>query len=103
MPKMPELSIRQLPLPDRDNIRDIKLYITQGNLGGAVYNNEGGHGGVRLPSLSRNQQYREYDLGTDRFGGRGNHRLVVLIGSDGKSVEAMYYTDDHYTTFTSVQ
>ncbi len=97
------ISIRQIPVQERDTVRYIKSLITQGNLGGQVYRNEGGHGGVRLPSLSREEQYREYQLGAARSGGAGAHRLVVKIGSDGRTIVAMYYTDDHYTTFTEVR
>ncbi len=103
MPRSREISIRQIPTQERDTVRDIKYHIVQGTLGGQVYGNEGGHGSLRLPALSKGEQYREYQLGTDRSGGAGQHRLVAKIGSDGKSIVAMYYTDDHYTSFTEVK
>ncbi|MBD2452094.1 hypothetical protein H6G76_34285 [Nostoc sp. FACHB-152] len=71
---------------ERDEVRTITANIRPGNPGGRVYNNAGGHGGTRLPSLAKGQEYREYDLGQANDGTRGRHRLVVLIGSNGRSV-----------------
>ena len=82
-----------------DQIRDIKSRITAGRAA-TQYLNRGGRGGTRLPPARRGQEYREYDLGQARGGGRGKHRLVVLIGSNGKSIVKIYYTDNHYTYFT---
>ncbi|NMG08386.1 ribonuclease domain-containing protein [Brasilonema sp. UFV-L1] len=88
---------------ERNQIRDIKDNITNGRLGGRVYNNAGGHGGTRLTPARKGQEYREYDLGQANDGSRGKHRLVVLIGSDRRSVEKMYYTNNHYTSFTPIR
>lgn len=103
MPRFREISISQIPTQERDTVRDIQYHIAQGNLGGNVYGNGGGYGGVILPSPSRGEQYREYQLGADRSGGAGKHRLVAKIGSDGKSIVAMYYSRDHYRHFDQVK
>ncbi|BAY95684.1 MULTISPECIES: ribonuclease domain-containing protein [unclassified Tolypothrix] len=84
---------------EKDQIRTIRANITGGTLGGGVYSNEGGHGSTRLPRASTGEHYREYRLGQDNHGGAGAHRAVILIGSDGRSVAAVYYTSDHYQSF----
>jgi guanyl-specific ribonuclease Sa len=95
--------INKVPLQDRDQVRTIKSNITQGKLGGKEYMNKGGHGSQLLKVVRRGQEYREYQLGAAKKGGAGNHRLVVLIDSDGQTILRIYYTTDHYATFKEVR
>ena len=59
------------------------------------------NGGVKLPSVNQYGQsikYREFDVNASVPGvNRGKERLVV--GND----KSIYYTNDHYDTFTMVQ
>ena len=57
--------------------------------GGAPYNNAGGHGTTILPpAASKNQHYKEYQVGAPGGGGAGSYRLVALVtvGAKGKLV-----------------
>ncbi|HEM2744356.1 TPA: hypothetical protein U0595_002162 [Streptococcus suis] len=67
----------------------------EGYKGGKVYNNLPKDGGQKLPEGVR---YREYDVHPKIKGvNRGTERVV--IGDDG----AVWYTDDHYETFTKIE
>jgi YD repeat-containing protein len=70
-----------------------------GYAGGRTFSNDGRGGGQVLPrqdASGRPITYREYDVNPRTPGvNRGGERVV--IGSDG----SRYWTDDHYTTFTS--
>lgn len=67
--------------------------------GGGTFQNDGRGGGQRLPTTNGGPiTYTEYDVNRYIPGvNRGPERLVV--GSDGR----MYYTSDHYRTFTEVR
>lgn len=81
-----------------DNFRDAKVNAVQGT-GLVVFNNNE----RRLPKVSRNETYYEFDLGRDGFGGRGAHRAVILVqGGSKNKVLKSYFTQDHYSTFCSI-
>jgi pyocin large subunit-like protein len=63
--------------------------------GGRPFENDGRNGGQTLP---QNIKYKEYDINPYVKGqDRGNERIV--IGNDG----SVWYTDDHYQTFTQIE
>ncbi|MFV0604899.1 MAG: ribonuclease domain-containing protein [Niabella sp.] len=49
----------------------------------------------KLPNAGTGNNYYEYDVGEDRFGGRGRFRLVALLTPSGELLSA-YFTSDHY-------
>ena len=66
---------------------------------GKVYQNDGGHGGTKLPGLSRGERYVEHDVINPKVpGDRGTYRIVTKVNAQNKLVSA-YYTGDHYKTF----
>ncbi|MBB6402496.1 RHS repeat-associated protein, partial [Methanococcus maripaludis] len=66
-----------------------------GYKGGRQYNNDGRNNGQVLPD---NTQYKEYDINPYVSGNnRGPERIVV--GDDG----SVWYTNDHYQTFTQIE
>ena len=71
-----------------------------GYKGNKTYSNTPGKGGQELPKADPSGApitYKEYDIKPYQKGvNRGSERIV--IGSDGK----VYYTDDHYETFTEI-
>lgn len=73
----------------------------QGFKGGGSFLNDGRGGGQVLPTADASGNsvtYREWDVNPHVPGvNRGGQRLVT--GSDG----SVYYTSDHYTTFTKVK
>jgi len=81
-----------------DNFRDAKVNAVQGTRL-VVFNNSE----RRLPKVGKNETYYEFDLGRDGFGGRGTHRVVILVqgGSKNKILNS-YFTQDHYSTFCSI-
>ena len=84
-------------LPDyaRQAFRNIKTNPGQGK----VYQNDGGHGGTKLPGLSRGERYVEHDVINPKVpGDRGTYRIVTKVNAQNKLVSA-YYTGDHYKTF----
>ncbi len=98
---IPNCKTNAIPASAREELRNIRAGVDQG----AVYNNAGGHGGTRLPSTGVGQEYREYDVGQDRQGNRGQYRFVALVttGKNNKRVyDPIYYTSDHYVTFCKV-
>ena len=81
----------------KEAIRELRYEISTGHP--TVFNNAEG----RLPAAGRGNTYYEYDVGMDRGGGRGAHRIVALAGS-GKELIALYYTNDHYgQEWTSIE
>lgn len=81
-----------------DNFRDAKANAVKGT-GLVVFNNDE----RRLPKVSKNETYYEFDLGRDGFGGRGAHRAVILVqGGSKNKVLKSYFTQDHYRTFCSI-
>ena len=58
-----------------------------------VFNNSEGF----LPKAKKGEEYREADAGTDRQGGRGQYRVLVLIDNQGE-VLGKYYSVTHYGT-----
>ena len=65
-----------------------------GYKGGRIYNNQPINGGQKLPE---GIIYKEYDIKPYIKGqNRGTERIV--IGDDG----SVWYTDDHYQTFTKI-
>lgn len=53
---------------------------------------------LNIKSSNPNVTYKEYDVNPTYFGqDRGGERLV--LGSDG----SVYYTDDHYASFTKIR
>jgi guanyl-specific ribonuclease Sa len=98
---IPNCKTNTIPAQARETLRNIRAGVEQGT----VYNNAGGHGGTRLPSAAKGQEYREYDVGQDRQGNRGQYRFVALVttGKNNKRVyDPIYYTSDHYVTFCKV-
>ncbi|NER01783.1 MAG: hypothetical protein F6K17_03625 [Okeania sp. SIO3C4] len=93
--KLPNVAVRDL--------RNIKAGLEQGR----IYNNSGGHGGTKLPSIGREQEYREYDVDANNpnVGNRGKYRFVSLVYThSGKQVyDPVYFTKDHYKTFCQVR
>jgi guanyl-specific ribonuclease Sa len=84
-------------LPDyaREAFRDIKINPGKGK----VYNNAGGSGGTKLPTLSNGEKYVEHDVINPKDkGNRGKYRIVTKVDGNNKLVKA-YYTGDHYKTF----
>jgi guanyl-specific ribonuclease Sa len=73
----------------KEAIRELRFEITNGHP--TVFNNAEGH----LPPAGRGNTYYEYDVGMDRMGGRGAHRIVALASAN-KDLIALYYTNDHY-------
>ncbi|QSX07315.1 hypothetical protein JYG23_04570 [Sedimentibacter sp. zth1] len=86
-----------VPQKALDIVDDIKLNngaSPKGYKGGRTFKNDG-RGGQILPE---NTTYREYDVNPYVKGqNRGAERVV--IGEDG----SVWYTDDHYNTFTKVE
>lgn len=95
-------SCGKLPAVAVEDLRNIKA----GGNNGRVYDNAGGHGGTKLPSIGRGQEYREYDVDANNpnVGNRGKYRFVALITKNsGKTVyDPIYFTQNHYTTFCKV-
>ncbi len=91
----------KLPSVAVEKLRNIKAGTATAT--SRVYNNAGGYGGTRLPSIGRGQEYREYDVDANNpnAGNRGKYRFVTLITKNkGKNVyEPIYFTLDHYKTF----
>src|SRR5262245_54116491 len=94
------MSMKSVPRAERDDVRKAKAAITGGGGGLTVFRNEQNC----LPAVTAkgNDQYYEFDLGRDRQEGRGKHRLVIRAGTvNGKrGIVEIWYTDDHYNTFT---
>lgn len=83
---------------EKEDLRTARFEAVAGR--GTVFNNDE----KILPALSKNETYREYDLGSDRFGGRGAHRAVLrVLGGAKLKVIGQYYTDDHYEQFCELQ
>jgi len=67
----------------------------QGYKGGRVFRNDACAGGQQLPN---GVNYKEYDVNPFVNGqNRGTERIV--IGDNG----SVWYTNDHYTTFTQIK
>ena len=88
------------PVPDiardiADQIKNNNGTPLQGYKGGKIYQNNPVNSGQKLPN---GISYREYDIHPYIKGqGRGTERIV--IGNDG----SVWYTKDHYQTFTKVE
>ncbi len=92
---------------ERNQIRNHSGDIRSGR-SGKTYGNRRGRG-QRLPKAKRGEHYQEHDLGQDKKGGRGRHRVVTKVGerkrNDGsrkKVIRGRYYTNDHYKNFRNV-
>jgi hypothetical protein len=73
-----------------------------------VFGNNFGAGegdGAPLPRADQGCVYYEFDVGEDRQGGRGIHRLVLEVSMPSRQIRKAYYTNEHYTkgTFVRVQ
>lgn len=66
--------------------------VTPANLHHQIYNNSNHY----LPRAQKGFSYHEAQVGTDRDGGRGKRRIVVLADDSSGAVNKKYYTDDHY-------
>jgi guanyl-specific ribonuclease Sa len=92
----------KLPSVAVEDLRNIKA----GGNNGQVYNNAGGHGGTKFPSIGQGQEYREYDVDANNpnVGNRGKYRFVALVTQNsGKNVyDPIYFTQNHYQTFCKV-
>lgn len=87
-----------VPAAEREDYRNAKVEAVAGR--GTLFNNAEG----LLPGAAANQVYREYDLGRDQAGGRGAHRLVMLVQGGSKNVILdQYYTPTHYQSFCQLQ
>lgn len=87
-----------IPAEEREDYRDAKVEAVAGR--GTVFNNNE----KLLPAAGKNETYREYDLGMNQAGGRGAHRLVLLVlGGEKNQVLDQYYTDTHYSSFCEVR
>lgn len=87
--------------PDEyDDFRNAKVqleqYLKEHGARPTVFNN---HEGL-LPKAPY-MTYYEFDVGNDRYGRRGRHR--VIIGYDGSPKRTYYYTDDHYSSFCMIR
>lgn len=81
----------------KEDIRNVQA----GRIAGRPYNNAGGHGGTRLPSIGRNQEYREFDADANsgRTQDRGKRRIVAVKTQGKNTYGPIYVTLDHYKTF----
>ncbi|MBI4303340.1 MAG: hypothetical protein HY665_03260 [Chloroflexi bacterium] len=78
-----------------DQVKAKKGQAPDGYEGGREFANDGRGGTTRLPD---GVKYREYDVNPTVEGqSRGAERIV--IGEDG----SVWYTDDHYQTFTQIE
>ncbi|UXE61753.1 MAG: hypothetical protein KA717_02015 [Woronichinia naegeliana WA131] len=98
--KIKPCSPKSIPVVVKDDLRNIKA----GLVAGRPYANASGMGSQLLPSLARNQEYREYDLDANNPNpaNRGKFRAVALEYQErtGKTIrEPIYLTLDHYKTF----
>ncbi|MBN3927005.1 ribonuclease domain-containing protein [Nostoc sp. NMS4] len=92
--------------PEEEEIRMITYLLNTGVAAGRAYANAGGHQSTRLPKAPRGEEYLEFDLGFDRYGNRGRHRLVILAQVAvrvGRVLYKAYYTVDHYEHFTELK
>jgi ribonuclease T1 len=82
-----------------EHFRDAKDAAVRGIGLTVFHNNEN-----KLPAAGKNELYFEFDLGADRFGGRGAHRAVLLVQTSAKRnrVIKSYFTQDHYSTFCEI-
>lgn len=96
------MTMKDVPTAERDDVRNAKVAISEGGGGLTVFNNAQ----KCLPAVTAkgDDQYYEFYPGHDRSGGAGKHRLVIQAGTkNGKrGIIAMWYTDDHYETFTEI-
>ena len=94
----------KLPNVAVEDLRNIKA----GGVSARPYNNAGGKGGTKLPSIGKGQEYLEYDIDANNPnpGNRGSYRVVALVTTEknGKFVfDPIYFTQNHYTTFCEVR
>ena len=71
---------------------------TPGTKGGGEFSNRDGD----LPSVDENSNpisYKEYDVNNKPTDGTGRDGERFVIGSDG----SVYYTGDHYDSFTKIK
>ncbi len=92
---------RQILAEAREAKREASFKIAAGKISTfRVYQNRG----HRLPKAHFPNFYVEYDVGTDRVGGRGSYRLVLYVRKHrGKyRVLKAYLTRDHYKHFVQI-
>lgn len=91
--RLHRISRDQLPGYIRESIRELRHALVAGPRPKEFSNSEG-----MLPNASRGMTYVEFDVGEDRFGGRGKNRIVALVDQSTREFYALYYTNDHYGT-----
>ena len=82
-----------------DSIRSARYTVMDKSVTLTVFNNYE----KKLPKLSSNQMYYEFDLIKDHLGGRGKYRAVIKVQYSPRKIEASYLTLDHYETFCQIQ
>ncbi|WP_299265743.1 ribonuclease domain-containing protein [uncultured Psychrosphaera sp.] len=100
--KEPEDCVKRGPTKSNDeyeNYRMARYVIMENKVRLNVFNNNEN----KLPKLSRNESYYEFDLGQDGFSGRGRHRVVILTQDNPKKILASYFTQDHYRNFCKIR